>query len=83
MTCKIPTEEGFYWAKWRICDDGTADEDEFHPSNTWAVVEVFENHMNDGEPDQFRVLVGGVEQSQSAENFFWGDGPLTHPGSAA
>jgi hypothetical protein len=77
----IPIREGFYWAKLKFVDDGTNfDPEGNHP---WEVVNVFENHLNDGEPDQWRVHVPGIEQSQSAENFYWGPGPLTEPGKRA
>lgn len=70
-----PMEEGFYWAQWRIADDGTQDGDEVPPIGTWEVVEVYENGHR-GEPDHLRVFVLGISKSQSLENFVWGAGPL-------
>lgn len=67
-----PTKAGFYWAKWRICDDGTADEAEFVPQTTFEPVIVV-NNMEGIEREPLRVLVAGVARSQSLENFFWGD----------
>ena len=68
--------EGFYWAKWRIADEGTPPDNCRGADAEWEVVYVFENHIVDGEPDQFRVSVPGVEQSQSFENFYWGPTPI-------
>lgn len=77
----VPSVPGFYWAKWRLADQGdtkTAEYETYLPLNTWDVVEVFEN-QNSGVIDALRVLVSGVEDSQSLENFFWGPGPLVAP----
>ncbi len=72
-----PNKEGFYWAKWRIKDAGTEDENE-PCSDTWEVVQVFEN-CNDEKSDEYlRVFVGGVSRSQSLENFYWG-AKITQP----
>jgi len=60
-----PTAPGYYWAKWRICEDGTADEAVFEPSDRWTVVDVFD------EFGSLMVFVPGVELPQSIENFFW------------
>ena len=68
---------GFYWAKWRIADEGTPPDLCMGAGAQWEVVEVFENHICDGEPDQFRVSVTGVAGSQSFENFYWGPAPIT------
>ena len=67
---------GFYWAKWRIADEGTPADLCMGARAVWEVVEVFENHIADGEPDQYRVAVAGVEGSQSFENFYWGKLPI-------
>lgn len=65
----VPQEPGFYWAKWRIPEDGTADEDQFVFVDKWEAVEV---HAALGETDaDFRVSVAGVERTQSVENFVW------------
>ncbi len=73
---RISPRAGFYWAKWRIADEGTPEETCRGADAVWEVVEVFENHIVDGEPDQFRVSVCGVERSQSFENFYWGPSPI-------
>lgn len=65
----LPDEPGFYWAKWRICDEGTVDEAVFQPNNHWEVVEVLDEFSGDKLPS--RVFVAGVEKSQSIENFVW------------
>lgn len=65
----VPQVRGFYWAKWCIPEDGTADEGKFVRTNCWEVVEV---HAALGETDDdFRVSVTGVERTQSVENFIW------------
>ena len=70
----VPTAPGHYWAKWKIADDGTADEAEFTPSDRWEVVEVLYDPNG-----PLRVFVPGVEASQAIENFFWGPGPMEAP----
>lgn len=66
----VPKTEGFYWAKWRIADDGTKEGDELTPSNEWEVVQL----VNGGSIDEphFYASVPGVEKVQSIENFIWG-----------
>lgn len=75
----IPRKEGFYWAQWRIADEGTPEGDEQTPSTTWEVVFVFENCSDTDDPEWLKVLVPGQSKSQSLENFFWGPGPLSPP----
>lgn len=78
----VPKSEGFYWAKWRIADDGrpkTAEYESYLPSNKWEVMDVFENNHDADAEDHMRVHVPGVSDSQSIENFFWGPGPLVPP----
>lgn len=65
----IPETAGFYWAKWRIPEDGTDDEEHFVAVDNWEVVEVHENWGNDEQP--LRASVAGVRQTQSLENFVW------------
>jgi hypothetical protein len=79
LTIRAPTSPGFYWAMWQICDEGTADEAEFEPSYSWAVVEVFISHMDPDHPEHLRVHVPGVAQGQRIENFVWGSGSLVAP----
>ena len=75
----LPSEAGFYWAKWRIAAEGTRDEDDFIPSDDWEVVEVFQNSFDKNEEDHFLVHVCGVEKGQSIKDFFWEGGPLMAP----
>jgi hypothetical protein len=51
----IPTKPGFYWVKLCIRDERTADEDVFKPKNNWEVVDVFENCINQSDPEHFRI----------------------------
>ena len=67
---KIPTEPGYYWAKWRIADEYTNDEDDRTPSNDWEIVKVVQSVIDIG---LLVVVVPGVTQAQDLENFFWGD----------
>lgn len=78
---ETPTKPGFYWAKWRIADDGTDDDGEGcgGPHADWEVVEVCENCMDANDPEYLRVAVTGVARSQSLGNFSWGPGPLHAP----
>ena len=74
LTMKVPTKPGFYWAKWRIIEDGSdTEQDAIPPLNMWEVVEVWEN------TEKYLVSVTGESKSQSVENFVWGPGPLTKP----
>lgn len=78
-----PTRPGFYWAKWRIADQGqpmTAEYESYLPCDNWEVVDVFENNLDRDAEDHLRVHVPGVSDSQSIENFFWArQGPLDPP----
>lgn len=74
-----PKEPGFYWAKWRIADDGTREGDELTPSDTWEVVQVVVNCIDRDDPEHLKVNVPGVERGQCLENFVWGGGPLKPP----
>lgn len=67
-----PTNEGFYWAKWRIAEDDTHEGEDLTPSETWEVVEVWENHTDASAPEYLKVHVPGVRECQSIENFVWG-----------
>lgn len=79
MKYSTPKSEGFYWAKWRIADDGTPEGDEQTPSDKWEVVDVFVNCVDHTDPEWLRVHVSGQSHGQSIENFIWGPGPLTPP----
>jgi hypothetical protein len=74
-----PRTTGFYWAEWIRADRDTKYASELAPSTDWDVVYVFENALHKSEGAPFRVLVTGVEESQSIEDFEWGTGPLTPP----
>ena len=78
---EAPKEAGFYWAKWKIADDGTKEGDELTPSDGWEVVEVFVNCIDETDDEYLMVFVPGVERCQSVQNFFWGNGPLQSPGN--
>lgn len=78
-TFPTPTKPGFYWAKWKIADEGTPEGDLQTPSNTWEAVDVFENCIDPEDDEYLRVHVPGQAMSQSIENFFWGPGPLKVP----
>lgn len=69
----LPTEEGFYWAKWRIAEENTfKDDEQFNMRyNGWEVVEVWQNGINPGEDEFFFASVPGVAKSQPLENFHW------------
>lgn len=72
-TWPMPTEPGFWWAKWKIADEGTRDFSELDLSvNGWEPVEVVENCLDPTNDEYLKVSVGGVEMSQCPENFFWG-----------
>jgi hypothetical protein len=72
-TRKCPDREGFFWAKWISCAPGTADEQDWTPSNSWEVVEVWDNGGEPGSGEEFMVFVGGVQRSQRQSDFLWGD----------
>jgi hypothetical protein len=73
----VPKKAGFYWAVWLTPSPGTREGAQLASSDEWEVVYVFENGMSSHDQDYLRVLVTGVEKSQSIENFRWGAGPLT------
>lgn len=79
MSAPTPTKPGFYWAKWKIAENGTKDEHDFRPLHNWEVVEVFVNCTDESDPEYLRVFVGGVSRTQSIENFYWGPGPFQEP----
>lgn len=84
MASEIPSKPGFYWAKWRLADQGdakTAEYESYLPCDKWEVVDVFVNGGDPADPNFLRVHVPGVDDGQSRENFFWGPGPLLAPGT--
>lgn len=80
MSDLLPCKEGFYWAKWRIKDAGTEDENE-PCSDVWEIVQVFVNCQDEKDKEYLRVFVGGVGRSQSLENFYWGEEVTRTPAS--
>jgi hypothetical protein len=82
MAYTAPKKAGHYWAKWRIANDGTKEGEELTPSDTWEVVQVFENSLDETDDDHLMVSVPGVTKSQSVENFVWGPGQLPPPMTA-
>ena len=68
----LPQAAGHFWAQWRICSPGTADEAEFEPSFTWEVVQVFENCLDETDAEHLMVFVPGVAKAQPLDGFFWG-----------
>lgn len=75
---KQPSAPGFYWARQIAVDPGTRDEDVFEQTCRFEPVDVFENHYDDAAADRLRVLVPGIEKSQSLDNFEWG-APIPAP----
>lgn len=71
-----PTEAGYYWADWRICADGTEDEELFTPAINGPpeIVEVWEN-----DPGELLVTVGGYRRSQTLDSFVWRSAKLEVP----
>lgn len=70
---KLPTKEGFYWAKWKIADDGS--ETFVGASDRWEIVKVTYDAMD----SELLADVTGEPKAQKLENFFWGPGPLKPP----
>ena len=71
-------EPGFYWAKWLIAEAETRQALDL-PFDQWEVVWVFQNGSDLRDKEYFRVLIVGVESSQSIKNFEWRPGPLLPP----
>lgn len=74
--CETPHKPGYYWAKWKVHDEGTTDGHLLTPSDKWEVVEVYLDAEN---LENLKVDIPGIAQPQSVENFFWGPGPLKEP----
>ena len=73
-----PTEPGYYWAKWRLAEDGSQtkrNDDPDQPWNgDWEPVKVVANHIdykNDPE-DGLYVDVADEPVVQKIGNFIWG-----------
>lgn len=76
---QTPTEAGWYWAEWRISEDGTFENerDDTTPQHWPEVVEVFDRGSLD-EPE-LRAAVAGVRKSQGIDCFVWRSGKLEAP----
>lgn len=72
----LPTSAGHYWAKWRTASDGTREAEELTPSDTWEIVQVFVNCLEETDPEHLMVHVPGVERAQPLDGFVWGEGPI-------
>lgn len=77
MLEEIPTNPGYYWAKWRIPAEGTHEGMELCPSDEWEIVQVWANSVdwhNDPMGDEaLLVSVPGVRESQGRDCFVWGE----------
>lgn len=72
----LPTKPGFYWAKWIKAGPGTEDNGEgcLGPDSAiWEPTEVWENNLDETDPEHLRVFVLGVSRGQALENFIWGE----------
>jgi hypothetical protein len=74
----VPAKPGFYWARWCIAAEGTADNGEGcgGANAEWEIVSVFVNGTDTDDPEYLMAEVPGVAKGQALENFFWGPGPL-------
>ena len=74
-----PSEPGFYWAEWRIVEDGTwapdVKEDDilYQPCTYPIVVQVSQTYDED---NHLIAEVPGVEKEQPLDNFVWRSGKL-------
>jgi hypothetical protein len=75
MSTLIPRQPGFYWAQWRISDYDHA----LPPVGKWEIVELWQNTFDPTDSEYLKVSITGVENSESPENFVWGEGPLIRP----
>lgn len=70
----IPMKPGYYWAKWRIASDGTHEGEHLTPSDTWEIVQVNDNNVDDPADDEYlSVSVPGVRETQWRDDFVWGE----------
>lgn len=65
-----PIGPGFYWAK--LIHPSNMPNGEDWKSVNWEVVEVFENTLDETDPEYLGVFVGGVSPTQWIEDFVWG-----------
>lgn len=80
----LPKQEGWYWARWHTaaigsdhCSNCGHRHSEWTEPNgldieTWAVVEVVENSLDESDPEHLMVQVGGVSKWQPLDGFTWG-----------
>lgn len=75
----VPTEPGWYWAEWRIAEDGTFEReaDDTTPQTWPEVVEVFDRGSLD-EPE-LRAAVTQIAKAQGLDCFVWRSGRLEPP----
>lgn len=70
----IPMKPGYYWAKWRIAADDTHEGDDLTPSDSWEIVQVNNNNVDDPNDDEYlSVSVAGVRETQWRDCFVWGE----------
>lgn len=67
-----PRIPGHYWGRWHTPAPDTADDGEMCTGIGWEVHQVFENTLDQDDPDHLRVYVPGVEKSQALNAFEWG-----------
>jgi hypothetical protein len=79
-----PTEIGYYWAEWRVAEDGTYSEGVdhiigFHAEVVWVIDN--DDYYPDDPRDEpeFVVKVFGFETEQQLDNFVWRSGLLASP----
>lgn len=78
MANDVPKEPGWYFAKWKIASEGTRNGDDLTPSDELECVRVVVNTVDQEDDEHLMVEVGGVEQWQALENFYW-IGPVPIP----
>ena len=73
-----PVTEGWYWAEWRISDEGTSSRSDY--AGVGAPLDVVQV-LNLGSPDEpcWRVFVAGVDASQGLDCFVWRSGKIDEP----
>ena len=69
---EMPTQPGWYWAKWKIASPGTHEGEHLAPSDKWEVVEVWSNTLDPQADEPLGVSVSGVRETQWPDQFYWG-----------
>lgn len=75
----LPKQAGFYWATWRVFEDGAGHGPALLPDSGWEVVLVYANGDDPSDDGFFRVMLLGIEATQPVDHFDWGAGPLLPP----